>query len=502
MLPPNTPPYAQQYVPPQQQSRGHPGPPSYPREPAASAASHRPTSSMSISSMLGNDADKPREAPFPRSNVHTNPSTVSSPAMPIQASAGPSQTYSGPVNHRTQTPESARSWHEQTRPARSYSGGLPPQRPYSGIEANSESRFGPPIQTGGLQQRPLREEPEHSHHARRTSIGNGQTPARSILRTPPAEQERRIHYQQAQEPRPFGRLPPEETKPVINERRFARSEEEPSFRQYIPKEAPPPQHGERHASAYPFLARQNQQNSPYTSRSATAHGPLPEQRQKPPAPLQQYSSEKRYNDPRSNIAETPQEVRRTSLGTSGPQEQHRNSLTSVPMRQTNSSGPGDRLDRTSDSPSQQHKTLLGLFADSKRGGRLSPLPQAVQGAQARSKGPASEPGIKSEFARMFSGIGSGVGSNMSTPQPQEAFPPPPAQSQEPEKDQLNGRTPVPGLSVKKKQKRSRRWGGDQAGASQMGEDVRRVIDEHGAPNSGRSRSRQSYNSPAPPHSEE
>lgn len=45
-----------------------------------------------------------------------------------------------------------------------------------------------------------------------------------------------------------------------------------------------------------------------------------------------------------------------------------------------------------------------------RKGRNSPLPQAVQGAQGQLNGPGSEPGIKNEFGKMFSGIGSGVGS--------------------------------------------------------------------------------------------
>lgn len=43
-----------------------------------------------------------------------------------------------------------------------------------------------------------------------------------------------------------------------------------------------------------------------------------------------------------------------------------------------------------------------------RKGRVSPLPQAVQGAQPQIPGPPGEAGIKSEFGRMFSGIGSGV----------------------------------------------------------------------------------------------
>lgn len=52
----------------------------------------------------------------------------------------------------------------------------------------------------------------------------------------------------------------------------------------------------------------------------------------------------------------------------------------------------------------------GLLAigEINRKGRISPLPQAVQGAQPQHQGPAGEPGIKSEFGRMFSGIGSGA----------------------------------------------------------------------------------------------
>lgn len=56
-----------------------------------------------------------------------------------------------------------------------------------------------------------------------------------------------------------------------------------------------------------------------------------------------------------------------------------------------------------------HRSLLAVGVDGKRGGRASPLPQAVQGAQAPYIGPAGEPAIKNELGRVFSGIGSGVG---------------------------------------------------------------------------------------------
>ena len=66
-------------------------------------------------------------------------------------------------------------------------------------------------------------------------------------------------------------------------------------------------------------------------------------------------------------------------------------------------------------PSGQQRNLLGV-QEMNRKGRISPLPQAVQGAQPQHAGPAGEPGIKSEFGRMFSGLGTGVGT-ISSPVP-------------------------------------------------------------------------------------
>ncbi|OTA90071.1 hypothetical protein M434DRAFT_78467 [Hypoxylon sp. CO27-5] len=68
-------------------------------------------------------------------------------------------------------------------------------------------------------------------------------------------------------------------------------------------------------------------------------------------------------------------------------------------------------------PPGHQRSFLGI-QEINRKGRVSPLPQAVQGAQPQSQGPAGEPGIKSEFGRMFSGIGSGVrGIGVSSPVP-------------------------------------------------------------------------------------
>ena len=59
----------------------------------------------------------------------------------------------------------------------------------------------------------------------------------------------------------------------------------------------------------------------------------------------------------------------------------------------------------------QHKNVLHVNSENKREGRASPLPQAVQGAQAPLLGPPGEAGLKNELGRVFSGIGSGVGAS-------------------------------------------------------------------------------------------
>ena len=75
--------------------------------------------------------------------------------------------------------------------------------------------------------------------------------------------------------------------------------------------------------------------------------------------------------------------------------------------------------------------LRTLLNDNKqRAGRLSPLPQAVQGAQGQKRGPSTDPTIKNEFSRMFAGIGSGVGSAGLNSGASTPFPPSPKQNPE------------------------------------------------------------------------
>ena len=65
-----------------------------------------------------------------------------------------------------------------------------------------------------------------------------------------------------------------------------------------------------------------------------------------------------------------------------------------------------------------HKTIVGLGLENRRS-RYSPVPQAVQGAQAQT--PVPDGGVKSEQGRVFSGIGGGIGSS-TTPIPATSSP--------------------------------------------------------------------------------
>ena len=71
------------------------------------------------------------------------------------------------------------------------------------------------------------------------------------------------------------------------------------------------------------------------------------------------------------------------------------------------SAPPEDQNRKGSDELSQHRLLLSIAGDAKRG-RFSPLPQAVQGAQAQSLGPDKIVKTESGSGRVFSGIGSGI----------------------------------------------------------------------------------------------
>jgi hypothetical protein len=85
----------------------------------------------------------------------------------------------------------------------------------------------------------------------------------------------------------------------------------------------------------------------------------------------------------------------------------------------------EQLARAPGEEMQRSRSFLSIGSDISRRGRASPLPQAVQGAQAQQSGPSSDPNIKSEFGRIFQGLGSGFGGHIpgnSTPSRQSPMP--------------------------------------------------------------------------------
>lgn len=91
------------------------------------------------------------------------------------------------------------------------------------------------------------------------------------------------------------------------------------------------------------------------------------------------------------------------------------------------------------------RSFLSIASDHARMlDRASPLPQAVQGAQSQPVGSNRDPSIKSEFGRMFSGLGSGVGS---TPVPSSTYAPPTPANRSPIIEEVDGEPAMRKASV-------------------------------------------------------
>ncbi|KAF2172875.1 hypothetical protein M409DRAFT_49390 [Zasmidium cellare ATCC 36951] len=130
---------------------------------------------------------------------------------------------------------------------------------------------------------------------------------------------------------------------------------------------------------------------------------------------------------RESIEGRAQEMRRQlsrpspAPAEAAPYERHRNGFVERPLtlEDHQKMDPLHRGQSRKESEGSVHRAILNISPELNRKGRNSPLPQAVQGAQPRHIGPGGDnPGIKMEFGRMFSGLGSGVGSV--TPNPHHA----------------------------------------------------------------------------------
>ena len=470
MLPPS-PQHAQaQYSAQPPHTRGPPPPPPFSlsgREYSAMSATPRPGSSMSISSMLGSDADRPARDSILGSQGHgmsamiaasaTSPAIRSMPApSPPQRSFG-----NGSLSRRSHTPDDRRSTNGQnTRPFRAYSGG-PTQRPFSGVQGSSPEgfRFGPPLRNHNnlLFTAPI-ERDQRKSQDRRSSIDamtEQVTSQQSGYRTPPTETENEASrhaalvrddesYSQSSSRSPglfySARDPNHDVGSLRNndEHIMQHGSDErgiPTPSQERICQAPDFSNSRRKTMNgvggpnYPFLSRPSHQtvSSPRERRNDVKS--LGDQTPEPHIDVTSSSGQSsniieaqhRLRDARSSGLVFPQQDSQQSrlLDISESRHVQQSPQESTSMTPEENFSAVSRMVqhfRPMEEAQQQPKTSLGLVVDnSRRGGRNSPLPQAVQGAQGQMRGPASEPGIKNEFGKMFSGIGSGVGSVTPTP---------------------------------------------------------------------------------------
>lgn len=477
-----------------------PPPFSGPRDLPALSSINRPGSSMSILSMLGSDSDRAPREPVVSGlmNGTSSMSAVSAPSpanRSMPAPSPPNQSLEmGSLFRRSHTPDAYSILQPQgPRPARAFSGG-PPHRPFSAVQAASPEarKFGPPLRL----QQPIErysptsetrfpQEQPKSHH-RRPSIDrmlSRPISQPSGYRTPPFDHEDGMSQHsarsEAQEyrhgpsrcpgdpqsaPREAREFEMERANRDLNGSHDSYTQRPPSS---VAENAPrssdqqiPVQAGRNGVqdSPYPFLARSITDTVP----------PSQQQRLEADLPVRRAATSKIENRLHASQTSVSPELSRRSIDARSSRDgvSHPAMAQASPQNHSRHFSPsGDK--RTSYTPrisylaalnedvlhpihraeprhkgvedqQQQQRSSLSLaIENSKRTGRISPMPQAVQGAQGQTSGPASTPGIKNEFARMFSGIGSGVGSAMSggsgTPTP---LPPSP-----PKRDDGEGRTP-------------------------------------------------------------
>ena len=430
MLPPSPQHYAPRFSQPpplHTLSQAPTPPPPPPQKDARSMppGPNRPGSSMSISSMLGFDADKGRQdQPAHRTTSHS--SSTSAPTMSLGAVMSPPQYTSraGIVGEypppRSQTPDRPRNMDGLgSRPYRSSSGSMIQRpAPFDEIRPASTAMLAHQTHSNFPSQQPLSASyvDEAAERHRRTSLSG-------ILQRPSSQP------QPAPEPNPS---------PVFH------------HGSYWPHSDPA--HGDRgiNSGTNGFANGNGYRNGTTENKSDARHNPDSRSYDtRPPmsipkAPsfvVQSIEPTPRLNNDRMASQASSPEARRSLLAgiLNGPSNGPATEPTSM-ARQDSTQSQGDRfIDRldwtrprfrspfassymqqgasaTSAPPEEQgrkgsdelshHRAILGLANEFKRG-RYSPLPQAVQGAQAQT--PIPDSGIKSEHGRVFAGLGSGIG---------------------------------------------------------------------------------------------
>ena len=476
MLPPSSPKHAQsQYNIHPTAPRAPPPPPPFSnnRDLPALSSTYRPGSSMSISSMLGSDSDKPSR----ESNIVNNGAMKSTtPASPLPAAPSPTahtrlvqsprrDNGSESFIHKSQLLDERHSSLEHAnRSHRNYLGETPPS-PFSGAKRSSpealrfSSSLRPSAAAHDQSVSQFSRSPEtesgkwRAPQDRRQSIDSVMRPYRNRatgFATPPLEAKDTVRISTPNTQNPplsTGSREPEGGYNGDREADHATSSRRED-RPYTPQT-----HDDRmghfidvgraHNSStfhslekhrtngtvgsnYPFLSRLPQSTSSPNPKSRITADVLGHRTPDLGSEVHSNSSHSpgmrdvfrlgRGSQPMGRHLSHDVPLRSPSQGRSHfadpadnrqTQNPRSNALNSETLRSEERNHQG----KSFEDGQHQQKNYSGLLVENiKRGGRWSPLPQAVQGAQGQMRGPASEPGIKNEFARMFSGIGSGVGS--------------------------------------------------------------------------------------------
>ena len=417
--PPHAPPFQSRQMPPpsppQMPSSASSLPGSAPRGPPtaspfagardlASFSSNRPGGGMSISSILGNSEERKSQSSPQVSHAAASPPKSMPPPSPGRARA-------------TSMREGFSRGYRDLSPPRNIFGELRPSSAVFGHDrVTSEPRrdgmaASPLFQHGFRAYQPPQQEQRHALNGyappgRPSSQPAEQPPPRSvediIRRDAPAEGHFAMfrHFAEPQN------LPP-------------RSDMTPRHdTAAFPNGHGPPSHTtERALFSSPQLDRERERGPPPPMRyhPGTFGTPLGEERTglfRPAYPPGQ-------EPPRESIEMRQfQDMRRDAARSSPPLsdltsfERARNGYMDRPMtlEEHQRLEMQHRDPHRKESDGSAHRALLNVSPDLNRKGRNSPLPQAVQGAQPRHVGPGGDnPGIKMEFGRMFSGLGSGVG---------------------------------------------------------------------------------------------
>lgn len=459
-MPPPSPPHSYSSRAQSAQSAHTPGGPLMSRDVPGSQA-HRPGSSMSISAMLGSDPDQPAREParesgpfFSRpspSSVFNNapPSSASAAMSPPTAPARPSPLESS-FFRRSNTPEKPFSRTQGSRAYRSGSGGG------SSLLGAEQSVF------AGLTRSSLSQYPEKPHSTHPSPrMSNAETPytepRRMSLNGPIARPSSQPPHTEAPT-RPPGYSPISQPGGAAD-RGFESGRPAPGS-----YGAHDPQHG-RFGNV--FGDRRSEETAQRERERASTHAPEPKLSQPGPFrygshygerdPLERHQSSnwdqarshppspetKRFLAPEhasgfgfgaiqsytKSLGSQPGGNRqpqvslqsRNNQPTPPPHDPYRQQtkpprLETTPASSASTAAASSGLAALADEGRRKgsdellhHRNLLAVGADGKRGGRASPLPQAVQGAQAPFIGAAGESAIKNELGRVFSGIGSGVG---------------------------------------------------------------------------------------------